>query len=99
MLALLTALAEALRLWLQLKVVSAQYDLQRRIEADIAADEFEINSLRHFGGDDNNRAADRLRDRVLRAQGIVAALPATSAPAVGGATGAQPGGDLHPTGG
>lgn len=99
MLALLTALAEALRLWLQLKVVSARYDLQRRIEADIAADEVQISILRRRGDDDNNRAADRLRDRVLRAQGIVAALPATGAPAVGGETGAQPGGDLHPTGG
>ncbi|MCS6245393.1 MAG: hypothetical protein H2172_16295 [Opitutus sp.] len=99
MLALLTALAEALRLWLQLKGVSASYDLQRRIEADIAADEVQISILRRRGDDDNNRAADRLRERVLRAQGIVAALPAARAPAQGGATGANPSGDLHPAGG
>ena len=74
MLALLTALAEALRLWLQLKVVSARYDLQRRIETDIATDEDEINRLRWPGNDAGNFAADRLRDRVLRAQGVIAAL-------------------------
>jgi hypothetical protein len=40
-------------------------------------------------------AADRLRERVARAQGIIANLPTAGAGAPGGAAGANGGGNLH----
>lgn len=84
MLALLTSLARALAAFLEIRAITARYDLQRRIEADIAADESEIALLRARGDDAGQLRADLLRQRILRAAGIAANLPAAGAPPGGG---------------
>ena len=83
-----------LRLWLQIKAQREHYDLQRQIEADIETDENKISALRASADPADQLAADRLRDRIVRAQGIAANLPATGAPAPGGSAGANPAGNL-----
>ncbi|HTJ78495.1 MAG TPA: hypothetical protein VL357_05825 [Rariglobus sp.] len=78
--ALFTALTEALRIW----AVNARYNLQQRIEADIEADEKTLSTLRASDDPASVLAGDRVRDRILRANGIIAALPAAGAPPQGG---------------
>ena len=101
MLTLLSALAQALVEFLKLKVVSAKYDLQRRIETDLETDENQITALRARGDDGSMRVADQLYQRILRTQGFAAAadLPAPGVAAAGGAAGANGGGNLHPANG
>lgn len=91
--AALTALATAIAEYFRLRQLTAAYDLSRRIEADIAADEDEIARLRTFGDDVSARRADRVRARILRAQGIASRLDLSAArPAPGsGAAGADAG--------
>jgi hypothetical protein len=98
MIALLSAIFTALAEFLRLKNATAAYDLTRRIESDIENDEARIAALRDRGDDASQRMADRLRDRILRAQGIGATLPAAGPPAPGGRAGTDGGGDLHPAG-
>lgn len=99
MLALVTALVQAALAWLQIRAVSARYDLTRRIEADIQNDENAIADLRALGDDAAQLAADRLRDRILRAQGIVAALPTPRPEIARGPTGTDGSGDVRPANG
>lgn len=72
--AALTALATAFAEYFRLRQLTAAYDLSRRIESDIAADEADIDRLRDLGGDVSARRADRLRARILRALGIASRL-------------------------
>ena len=81
--AAITAIFTALAEWLRLKQVSAAYDLRRRIEADIAADEDDILRLRARGNPSDHERADRLRERILRAEGVAADLSAPRASAGG----------------
>jgi hypothetical protein len=103
MLALISSALQALVLYLRLRVVSARYDLERRIEADIEADEKTLTALRDRGDDAAARAADLVRQRIERARGVVgrlpADLPAADPAAPRWAAGADTGGDLPPAGG
>lgn len=91
--AALTALATALAEYLRLKQLTAAYDLQCRIESDVESSESEIARLRDRGDELSARRADRLRARILRAQGIASRLPVSAAsPAPGsGSAGADAG--------
>ena len=91
--AALTALATALAEYLRLKQLTASYDLQCRIESDVESSESEIARLRDRGDDVSARRADRVRARIVRAQGIASRLPvsAASPPAGSGASGADAG--------
>ena len=95
--AALTALATALAEYLRLKQLTAAYDLQCRIEADIASAEDEIARLRNFGDDVSARRADRVLARLLRACGIASRLnlPTPSPAAGSGAGNTDGGGDVH----
>jgi len=75
-----TALANALRAYLEIRVITARYDLTRRIEADIREDEIRIGILRERGDPADQLVADRLRERIARAQGIAANLPSAGSP-------------------
>lgn len=57
------------------KAISVQYDLERRIEREMAEDERQLARLRASGDPVDALAADRLRQRILRAKGIAAGLP------------------------
>jgi hypothetical protein len=95
--AALTALATALAEYLRLKQLTATYDLQCRIESDVESVESEITRLRDRGDDYSARRADRLRARILRAQGVASRLPvsAASAETGSGADGADAGRTVH----
>ena len=95
--AALTALATAFAEYLRLRQLTAAYDLSRRIEADIAADETDIARLRDAVDDLSARRADRLRARILRACGIASRLnlPTPSPAAGSGAGNTDGGGDVH----
>ena len=86
MLALIKSLARAAVVYLEIKQTHARYALILTIEHDIAAAEAEIEHLRQLGGNDSHLRADLLRQRILRAQGIAANLPAPRAGAAGGDT-------------
>lgn len=92
-------LIKALVLWLQLRNAEIAYTLPRQIEADIEEDEKTILALRALGTDASNIAADRLRERILRSQGIVANLPTASAVPQGGGPNPISTGGVHPAGG
>ena len=69
-------LLQSLSSWLQLRVVSAHWELTREIERYCDETENAILAARAAG---NNALADRLRERFERAAGI--ALPAVGSPA------------------
>jgi len=75
-------LLQSLSSWLQLRVISAHWELTRRIETYCDETENAILTARAAG---NDALADRLRDRFTRAAGI--ALPALGGSA--SATGAD----------
>jgi hypothetical protein len=91
----ITAIFTALAAWLEIRRVGAAYELSRKIENDIHEDETEILRLRALPDTGSQLAADRLRDRVARARGIVANLPAAGAPAESRPAGDDDAGDLH----
>jgi len=80
----ITAIFAALAAYLQIKLVTARYDLQRRIEGDVRHAEERIDQLRARGGPADQLAADRLREQIIRANGVVANLPAASPSPHGG---------------
>jgi len=74
----ITAIFAALAAYLQIKLVTARYDLQRRIEGDVRHAEERIDQLRARGGPADHLAADRLREQIIRSNGVVANLSTTS---------------------
>lgn len=90
MLALIKLALEALVSWLRIQAVGAGYNLTRKIENDIREDEASIESLRTRADPASQLLADRLRDRIVRAQGIAQSIPTTGAPPDTGAD--HPGG-------
>ena len=69
-------LLQSLSSWLQLRVITAHWELTQEIERYCDATENAILAAR---ADGNDALADRLRDRFARAAGI--ALPALGSPA------------------
>lgn len=69
-----TALANAAAYYFRARAITASYDLQQRIEHDIHEAEQEIEALRQAGDPDSQRAADRVRARLMRARGIHASI-------------------------
>lgn len=96
MIALLTALFQAITALTNIRAVGERYRLSKEIEADIREDEKLEASLRSAGRHDD---ADRVRERALRRVGIVAGLPdlpAKNARTAGGDTRADEKRDLPP---
>jgi hypothetical protein len=96
--ALISLVLRALCDYLELRKVSASYDLRCRIESDIETDENKIKVLRALGTSESNSAADLVRNRIVRSLGIIAALPATVTPVESGSTSPNGAGDIHPAG-
>ena len=69
----ITAIFAALAAYLQIKLITARYDLQRRIESDVRNAEERIDQLRARGGPADQLAADRLREQIIRAMVAVEA--------------------------
>ena len=65
---------------------AVQYNLTRQIEKDIETDEAEITRLRDLGDAASQLAADQLRQRIERAQGVAAVVSTPCAASVGGTT-------------
>jgi hypothetical protein len=91
----LAAVANAAAAYFKFKSISESYRLSRRIEADNAADENEIARLRALPDTGSHMLADRLQQRIVRAQGWLGHLPTPNPGPESGATGANGGGDIH----
>lgn len=97
--ALITLLTEALKAWTawtQIRILDNRYVLQRKIESDIESSEKDIADLRRAGDAQSALRADLMFQRILRSQGVLAAIPAASAPASGGSPGPDASGSIHP---
>lgn len=77
---MLLLLLQALNSWLQLRVVSAHWELTREIERYCDATENAILEARSVG---NDALADRLLQRFARASSIVVPAVGSATPATG----------------
>ena len=89
-LALFGTLLRAVAAYLELKNKRAAWDLMLDVEKECRENEIEIEKLRASGRVADQLAADRLRNRIVRLQGVAVAigesLPTPSAGAAGGAS-------------